>query len=220
MAGILFLLQLIPYYIGHEEILGSILYRDDLLTALTSNRGQVALAVLLEVLSAFCFVGFSVILFQVLKRSHPAIATLYLGLRFVEFGIIVFSEIKVLSLLSIARLQSLKETSTANDLEELARIGLYEWQWVTLIYMLVFCVNALFFYYLLFVSRIVPRFISIWGWIGALLAMSTPILLMYGKSTAGFIIYAPIGFNELFLAIWLILKGFDQKYGLPHKSNA
>lgn len=209
-AGILFLLQLIPYYLGHEVILGSILYQEDLLNTITQNRSQIALAVLLETLSAFSFIIFSVILYQMLKQTSLHIARLYLGIRFVEFTIILFSQMKLATLLSAAKPFTVEADTILNIQEIVVKAGLYEWEWISLIYMLVFCINALFFYYLLFQSRLVPRFISIWGFIGACLALSTPILLLFGQPTLGFIIYAPIGFNELFLAFWLIIKGINQ----------
>lgn len=208
-AGFLFLLQLIPYYIGHEEILGAILYQDPFPEIIDTHRSRVAFAVLLELISAFAFIAFSVILYHFLRKVNDLIALLYLGIRFVEFAIIVLSEIKLLSLVSIAKRYVSADGDQLALLEEMGRVTLYEWQWVTLVYMMVFCVNALFFYFLLFKSRLVPRFISIWGGIGAILAISTPIVLLYGKPAAGFIIYAPIGFNELFLALWLIVKGFS-----------
>lgn len=212
IAGILFLFQLIPYYIGHEIILGSILYQEDLLNAVTQNRSQMALAIVLEIFSAFSFIAFSVILYQMLKDTSLYIARLYLGIRFVEFTIIMFSQMKLTTLLSVSKAFGTEGEVFLSTQEIIVQTGLYEWEWINLIYMLVFCINALFFYYLLFQSRLVPRFISVWGFLGAFLALCIPVLLLFGQPTPGFIIYAPIGFNELFLAIWLIIKGFDQSY--------
>lgn len=206
-AGILFLLQLIPYYIGHDYILGSILYNSDYLSQVYEHKNLISIAVLLELTSAFSFIGFSVILFQYLKKVNLIIAIINIGLRFVEFGIIILSEIKLMVLVATSE----QFNSTENNLviQLIADSILAEWEWTTLIYMIIFCLNALLFYYLLYRSHLIPRFISIWGFIGALIALFAPLLLMFGWSAGGMMLYILIGFNELFLAVWLIIKGFN-----------
>ncbi len=212
LAGLLFLLQLVPYYIAHERILGALLYTPDFLQNLHSSRTQVATAVVLELLSAFAFVGFSIILYQAFRVRYPRLSNLYIGLRFVEFGIIVLSEIKMMALVGVSRQWAQAEPNAAEFLHSLGQATLLEWEWTTLVYMMVFSVNALFFYALLFRTRLAPRFIAIWGGAGALLALSAPLLLLYGQPSGGMLLYAPIGLNELFLAIWLLTRGFSTPY--------
>ncbi len=220
-AGILFLIQLIPYYIGHDSILGSILYAPNYLAEIYASKDQVNIAVLLELTSAFAFVGFSIILYQILKKYNQNIALAYIGLRFVEFGIIILSEIKLMVLAAIGKQFIEAETGDSFFIQVVGDSLLAEWEWTALLYMIVFCVNALLFYYLLWNSKLVPQFISIWGFVGALIAILAPILIMFEQNTGGMIIYAPIGLNELFLAIWLIVKGFNSTAieTKPEKAN-
>jgi hypothetical protein len=56
-------------------------------------------------------------------------------------------------------------------------------------------------------TRFIPRFISLWGIIG--------VLLMLGFNLSGtesgleIVFVMPIILNEVFLGIWLIIKGFN-----------
>lgn len=209
IAGLLFLIQLIPYYFGHDYILGSILYAPDFLSEIITHKNQVNIAMLLELLSGFAFVGFSVILFQILKKYNPYTALAYVGLRFVEFGIVVFSQIKLMSLVAVSEQLAEAEGNQSLFFQTMGTVLRAEWQWAALVYMIVFCLNALLFYGLLHKSRLVPRFIAVWGFLGALVALMAPLLIMFDQPTGGMLIYAPIGFNELFLAIWLIIIGFN-----------
>lgn len=74
----------------------------------------------------------------------------------------------------------------------------------------VFIVSAFIFYYLLYKTRVVPRFIYIWGAIGIFALLVSTLLRLLG------IHYPLIDFlliliitNEVFLAFWLIIKGLN-----------
>jgi hypothetical protein len=73
-----------------------------------------------------------------------------------------------------------------------------------------FCLAALLLYYLLYQTKLVPRFISIWGFIAVLLVLVWNLLELFGISVAiGMVLALPMILNEIFLALWLIVKGFD-----------
>jgi hypothetical protein len=70
-----------------------------------------------------------------------------------------------------------------------------------------FALGALMFSGLLYQSRLVPRWLSIWGLAGAALYIVAPLGSMLGL-TLGFFM-APLALQEMILAVWLIAKGFD-----------
>jgi hypothetical protein len=61
--------------------------------------------------------------------------------------------------------------------------------------------------YLLYQSELVPRWLSVWGLVGAVLILAMGFLRIFGRNV--FILAIPIVLNELFLAVWLIVRGFD-----------
>jgi hypothetical protein len=77
---------------------------------------------------------------------------------------------------------------------------------------LVFAVSALMFYTMLYRSTLIPRFIAIWGLVGAtfvlvsFLANAFDLTLSPGLEL---ILGLPMLLNELFLGLWLIVKGFN-----------
>jgi hypothetical protein len=75
-----------------------------------------------------------------------------------------------------------------------------------------FLVGALILYSMLAKSRLVPRFISVWGLI-AVAALTAANIIGVPDLTQGFdpgqLLYFPIMTSELLLAIWLIAKGFN-----------
>ena len=81
---------------------------------------------------------------------------------------------------------------------------------IDLIYVYIFGLGALILYYLLYQSKLVPRLISIWGFIAIIMLLVANLLGMLSNNSAMTIFLAtPIILNELFLAVWLIVKGFN-----------
>ena len=78
--------------------------------------------------------------------------------------------------------------------------------------MVPFLLGALMYYYLLFRSRLVPRWLSGWGLVGAGLGLVATVYAgftqEFGFSTVNTVLNIPIGIQEMVLAVWLIAKGF------------
>jgi hypothetical protein len=73
-----------------------------------------------------------------------------------------------------------------------------------------FIIGGFFFYYLLYKSEFVPKFISVWGALGIFtLLVSTSLKLASIQYPVIEYFLALIITNELFLAIWLFVKGFN-----------
>ena len=70
-----------------------------------------------------------------------------------------------------------------------------------------FVLGALMFYVVLYQSRLVPRWLSVWGLVGASLGIVPPLGGMFGLSLG--ILVAPLALQEMVMAVWLIAKGFS-----------
>lgn len=78
----------------------------------------------------------------------------------------------------------------------------------------IFILGALMFYYLLYRSRLAPRWLSGWGLIATLPYLAAGFLVTFGlfghMSTLDAVLRIPLGLQEMVLAVWLIVKGFKQ----------
>lgn len=73
--------------------------------------------------------------------------------------------------------------------------------------MAIWGLGGLLFCSLLYQSKLVPRFISVWGFIGYLVFITGTVLELYGHNL-GVALSIPGGLFEISLSIWLIVKGF------------
>ena len=75
-------------------------------------------------------------------------------------------------------------------------------------------INTMMYSYIFYKSKLVPRFISILGMTGATLVFICALLVMFGVfqqlSVWGAILALPVAANEMILAVWLIVKGFNE----------
>ena len=85
-------------------------------------------------------------------------------------------------------------------------------QWIFLIYITFFALGAILLYRLLYQSKLVPRFISVWGFAAGVFMLAGTIGGLFDLfSISQIMLYcgAPIGINEFVLVGWLIVKGFN-----------
>jgi hypothetical protein len=77
----------------------------------------------------------------------------------------------------------------------------------------VFLIGAVMFYTVLYQSKLVPRWLSGWGLLAIVPYLAAAILAIFGVidslSTSYALLDAPLGVQEMVLAIWLIVKGFN-----------
>jgi hypothetical protein len=74
-----------------------------------------------------------------------------------------------------------------------------------------FCLGGLLYYALFFQTRLIPRWLSGWGIaaIGLMLA-ACGLAVFNDRPVTGYaLLAAPLGLQEMVLAVWLIVKGFN-----------
>jgi hypothetical protein len=79
--------------------------------------------------------------------------------------------------------------------------------------LLAFSIGCLLYYIVFFRTKLVPRWISVWGIVAAILAMVSCALVTVGlittMGTEQVVMNLPMLPQEMVLAVWLIVKGFN-----------
>lgn len=208
LAGLLFLINLIPYVIANMGILDGLLYAPDFLQELGQHKTKIGVAVIMEFVSITAMISFALLIFPFLKKFGNRLAIGYLGLRFVEFGMLTIGIIKLLSIVDLSEMLLNSENLNLSYIQVLADAMLNEYRWIGIIYMLVFGLHSILFFYLLFKSLLVPKFIPMLGLIATLLIFVNIVSILFDLSFGSVFLFAPIGITELILALWLLIFGF------------
>jgi hypothetical protein len=185
---------------------------DDPLAYAAEHSGSVATGALLVLVMGLSLAFVPVVLFPVLRRANEVLATGYLIIRgAVETTTYVIVAIAWLLLLPLAETMS-AGPGTASPAGVRLGILLIDSDGASVMMSLVFCLGAALFHVLLFRSRIVPRWITVWGLLGVPLYVAAYLLAMYGvvgiSSYPANLLQLPLFVQEMVLAVWMIARGF------------
>ena len=154
----------------------------------SGNPETKTLGMVLEVISGLAVITIAVLMFPLLKPYNKNLSFWYIVSRIIEGGLLVVTGFLFLS----------HNTSLLNIYYGI-HVG----------HGYIFAIAALIFYYLLYQSKLIPRWISGWGVIAAILLILVNLLEVTGIIPELIILKLPIVLNELVLAILLLVKGFN-----------
>lgn len=211
-VGVAFLFSNITFTLGTIVILESILGTPDYLSQLSVSKDQVSLGVFLSFVNGLAYMGIAVLLFPILRQRFESLALAYVGFRAVEFITQILADISPLALLTLVENSGKAGGVTESGLQMLGALLLAERFWAFQMLNLIFSFSALLLYFMLLRTKLISEFISIWGLVAAALVFLNTVLGWFNPGlgeTFGMITGVPMLLNELFLGIWLIVRGFN-----------
>ena len=208
IAGVLFVIATVASSLGFV-ILGPILQAPDLLVAVSANSTQLMIGALLLLLNCAVVVAIPVMLFPILNGRNEVSAVAYLSSRIIESAILIAGAISLLSLFTLSQGSAPTGAPNASDFQSVGALLLAVYDWTLLLgIMIVFGLTALILNGALYRSQLVPRWLSGWGLIGALVLLAVGLLAVFGFDSSE-MWSLPIALQEMVLAVWLIVKGFE-----------
>ncbi len=212
IVGVLFITATVAYSIG-IALIDPLMDTPEYLTEIAENENQVKLGSLLVLIDTVAVVGIAVIIFPVLRRVNESLALWYVGARITESILFIAYVFSVLMLVTLSHNSANAGATAAPSFQTSGDLLVAVGGWIdALNYTAVFAIGALILYSILYRSRLVPRFLSVWGLIGGICCIVAGLSIMFGldsSSMAVIALFLPIAVNEMVLAIWLIVKGFN-----------
>ena len=211
IVGVLFIIATVSAILT-IGILGSVLDPPEYLTAVAAHETQVVLAVICWLILAISVLGIGVMMYPILKKYHGGLAQGYVGLRLVETICIVISSICLMSLLTMSKEFGAGTADAAYYLPAgSVLLAVQEWSFEigTLIFL---GLGGLALYYGIYELELVPKWLSLFGLIGAACVTIYGMLALFGLTADSMVLNllaAPIAVQEMVFAVWLIVKGFN-----------
>lgn len=216
LVGILFIIGTVAGILSGVFTL-PILDDPDYLATIAANSTPLIIGAILVLVMGFALAMIPALLFPIFKKYNEVLALGAVIFRGV-LEAVAYIGIVICWLLLISLSQAYVQ-ATASDASYFQALGALLWEaadWISLILAIVFSLGALMIYYLFYKSRLIPRWLSGWGLIGAILYLAASLLTMFDPqhpplsldSGVG-ILMAPLALQEMVLAVWLIVKGFN-----------
>ena len=211
IAGVLWIIGTVAGVISLPFL--GIVDKLDYLTKIAANENQVIIGALLLLIMAFACAGIAIWLYPVLKKQNQALALGSVGFRIIENVLGIVSAICLLSLVPLSQEYVKAGASDASYFQTLGTLLLGARDSISNIHLIPFCIGALMYYYVFYQSKLIPRWLSGWGLLAIIMNLASALLVLFDLigpfSTAQVVLSIPIGVQEMVLAVWLIVKGFN-----------
>jgi hypothetical protein len=197
-----------------------ILDAPDSLSRISANEPTVLAGALLVFIMGWAGAGISISMYPILRKYNEGLAQGAVGFRIIEGVFHCIGAVLILLLVTLSR-QFIKAGPA--ELAHFQTIGalLKEGRtWVgDLAALPAWCIGACLYYSLFFRTRLVPRWLSLWGLAGITLVVVSSMLVLFRQittlSSIQMLLSLPIAVQEMVLAIWLIVKGFNPSAAAP-----
>ncbi|WP_340818240.1 DUF4386 domain-containing protein [Methanolobus sp. WCC4] len=208
IVGVLFITATVAYSLSVILVTPVLSSTDHLVLAAEKDR-DLMIGSLLVLVDAIAVAGIGIVIYPILKRYSETLALGYTGARLAEGVLFAINVIPILILMTLGQEFVKAGTPDTSYYQTLGSLLLAAADWTFLLgFAVAFTISAFILNYVLFISRLVPRWISVWGFAGALLLWVYYLLQAFGIAQAD-ILFVPIAVQEMVFAVWLIIKGFD-----------
>ena len=209
-AGILIIIGMIA---GMLSVVPSV-ESPDYLTEVSANQNKVLTGAFFQFTLVPIYIGFALLLYPIIRKYNESLALGFVSFRIIA-GIFQLIGVILLPLFLLLSQEFLKSVNPDllyfqlfGDVLKLGRdlsnhVGM----------MLATGLGNLILFYIFYKTKLVPRWLSSWGFIGNTLAMLASFLILFSivdVIAPHFIVLTiPLVLQEIVLAIWLIAKGFN-----------
>ncbi len=207
VVGAVYLAGFVVGIVGNIMI-KSILDAPNHLSIISASSMTVAIGAILWLLAVIGDAGHGVLMFPVLKQHSERMAIGYLAFRIVDA---VFIAVMVLFMLIQIPLGSeyLKTAAAAASfLQALSAVSAQASQYAYEIGMSALGASGLILCYTLYKAKLVPGWLAIWGLVGYATILVGMLSAVMGSGLGDFS-SIPGGLWEVFIGVWLIVKGFS-----------
>jgi hypothetical protein len=214
IVGVLFIIGTLAGVLS-VVLTSSILNGPDVLAAVAADENQVIMAALLVLTMGLALAMVPVVIFPILKQHNEVLALGYVVFRgaletFTQLVIVI----AWLLLIPLSQAFVGAGAADASSFQALGALSLKAAEIGASLGAIVFPLGAAMLYAVLYQSKLIPRWLSVWGLIGvALMFVSTGLAGVFGltpqMSAIQMAANLPIFLQEMVMAVWLIVKGFN-----------
>lgn len=190
-----------------------------------ASETQWIIGTLLVLLMGLSLAMVPVLLYPIFKKHNEVLAfgsVLFRGV--LEAVCEMVMVISMFLLLTVSEIYGMAAAADASYFQTLGSMLIAAGDWIQLIAGIVFSVGTLMIFALFYQTRLIPRWLSAWGCIGAVLyfiakiaSVFSPLHLAPDVGSGIGLLLLPTAIQEMVFAVWMIVKGFNHSALTPAK---
>ena len=182
----------------------------DMLGLVAADSAQLTAGAFFTFMMGISLVAMTIFLYPIFRKDSEELALGMLLFRGALEGTSYF--IQTIGFLTMVALGT-EYVATGADSVALQSMGnvLYQFQDLTgPVGSIVFLIGATCLYIAFYRTRLIPRWLTVWGLIGVVPYLANALLHLFHVDTSiGMYLEIPLGIQELVMGGWLIIKGFN-----------
>jgi hypothetical protein len=179
----------------------------DMLTHISENQNLMQISILVELLTSIGIISLATLLYVVLNKQSQIMAMAALGLWSAEAIILALSKIGAFALIPLSLdfiMAGPQDDSFYQTLGKFLYYGI-DRQGYT-IHMFFYCIGGILWYSLFYISKFIPRIISLFGLAAVCVSFVGMVFNILGYDVP-IIVFLPILPFELIIGVWLVVNG-------------
>ncbi len=183
----------------------------DILGLVAANSSRLTGGAFFTLMMGISLVAMTVFLYPIIRKASKELAMGMVLFRGALEGIFYFvSTLTILTLVAVGN----EYIAAGADSAVLQSIGNVLYQFENLkapVSSIIFLIGATCIYLTFYRTRLIPRWLSVWGFIGVATSMAAALMNFFHMDTGyGFYLEMVMFPQEIAMAVWLILKGFNR----------
>jgi hypothetical protein len=216
IVGLLFIIGTVAGILS-GIVTGPTLGASEYLAQVAANEQSIILGAILVLVMGFSLAMIPVMMFPIFRKTNEPLAlgaVVFRGvLEAVTYMVIVLCWLILIPVGQEFVSVSAADVATFQAMGNFIKQAVY---WTEHLLALVFTIGALMLYWLFFKTKLIPSWLALWGFFGAILYFAAPILNMFDPLHPALSLgvkwgnlMAPLAIQEMVFALWMIIKGFN-----------
>lgn len=193
--------------VSSEPLMGA-----DLLNQVATDSSNILLGSFFILMMGISLVGMTVFLYPIFRRDSEELAMGMLLFRgALEGAYYILTAIGFLILLSLGT-EYVATGSDSTVLQSIGNVVFNSLDYLGPIGSIIFLIGATCLYISFYRTKLIPRWLTVWGLIGVVPYMVYALLHLFGLDNGiGFYLQMVLAPQELVMGLWLVIKGFNHK---------
>ncbi|WP_130736278.1 DUF4386 domain-containing protein [Flavobacterium sp. J27] len=213
LAGLLIIMGMVAGILSISPSVDSVNY----LTEAAANFNQVIMSALFQFILFLMYLGFAIVLYPIIKKYNKSLALGFLSFRIIAGVVLLIGTVVLLSILVLSQEYAENTLENLRVLEALGNVLKTTRDYTNHVFMVfVLSIGNLMLYVLFLKSKLIPKWLSVWGLLGGILSIIASTLLLFKIidviTVEYLVLNVPTALFEIVLGFWLLLKGFSKEH--------
>jgi hypothetical protein len=191
-------------------VTGDLLAGDDFIHRIAANPSPLYMGAFFILIMGLSLAAMPIVLFPIFKKRNEALAMGMVVFRGpIEGSTYILFVVNWLLLGAFSK-ELVASGSNAAALQIIGNVMHQANTIMSPVLSIVFIVGSTMLFVLFYLTKLIPRWLSLWGLIGAVFYIAVAFFKFFDLNLQVDFLYVPLAVQEMVMALWLIIKGFNQ----------